>query len=196
MTLNKFPYNWLKCVPILIVFGILFSCENDVKEVNALMNGKNEPVSKGKNVEFVYSEKSDVKIKITAPLMEEFGADASRYIEMSEGVKVLFYDSLLNISSTLTANYAIHRAGDRIMEAKDDVVVVNDKGEMLNTDHLIWNEDSAKIYCNEQVKITTENQMIMGKGMVANQDFTDWKIFKITGIINVEEEEDSSSVKN
>ncbi len=184
---NKIFY---KVIPVLFAFGILCSCENDVTEIESLANKKKPPISKGKNVEFIYSEKSDVKVKITAPLMEEYGEE-NKYMEMTEGIKVLFYDSLLNIASTLTSNYAIHRVSKNIMEAKDDVVVVNDKGEVLNTEHLIWMEDSSKIYTEEFVTITTEDEIIMGTGMEANQDFTKWKIHKIKGTINVKEESDS-----
>ncbi len=178
-------------IPMLFAFGILCSCENDIKEVESLTKQEKIPVSKGKNVEFIYSEKSDVKIKITAPLMEEYGKEENKYVEMTRGIKVLFYDSLLNVASTLTSNYAIHRVSKNIMEAKDDVVVVNDKGEILNTEHLIWLEDSSKIYTEEFVKITTEDEIIMGEGMEANQDFTKWKIHKIKGTINIKEESDS-----
>lgn len=179
-----------KVIPMLIVFGILYSCENDVKQAESLSNNIKSPISKGKNVTLLYSEKADVKIKITAPLMEEYGAE-NKYIEMNEGIKVLFYDSLLNITSTLTANYAIHRVTKKVMEAKDDVVVVNDKGEMLNTEHLLWYEDSSKIYTDEFVKITTHDEIIMGTGMEANQDFSKWKIHNISGTINIKEEKDS-----
>jgi LPS export ABC transporter protein LptC len=184
-----------KIIPLLFVFGILFSCENDITEVESLTNSEKIPTSKGKNVELIYSEKAAVKIKIIAPLMEEY-EEEEKYIEMTKGVKVLFYDSLLNVSSTLTSNYAIQRESENIMEAKDDVVVVNDKGEKLNTEHLIWLEDSSKIYSNEFVKITTEDEIIMGEGMEANQDFSKWKIHKIKGTINIKEEADSSNTSN
>lgn len=188
---NKTVINHIiKCIPVLLVFGILCSCENDVKKVASLTNNKKVPNSKGKNVSLIYSEKSDVKIKVTAPVMEEYGLDEKdKYIEMEEGIKVQFFDSLLNVTSTLTSKYAIHRIGERIMEAKNDVVVVNDKGEQLNTEHLIWNEDSAKIYSDKFVKITTEDEILMGEGMEANQDFSKWRIHKIKGIINVKEED-------
>jgi LPS export ABC transporter protein LptC len=176
---------------MLFAFGILCSCENDIAEIESLTNNEKTPISTGKNVEFIYSEKSNVKIKITAPLMEEYGEEENKYMEMTQGIEVLFYDSLLNVASTLTANYAIHRVSENIMEAKDDVVVVNDKGELLNTEHLIWIKDSSKIYTEEFVKITTEDEIIMGDGMEANQDFTKWKIYNIKGIINIKEESDS-----
>lgn len=173
---------------MLLVFGILCSCENDIAEINALTKEVKSPISVGKNVDLIYSEKGDVKIKIVAPLMEEFGVEENKYMEMTEGVKVEFYDSLLNITSTLTSNYAIHKVSKNIMEAKNDVIVINDKGEVLNTEHLIWIQDSSKIYTNDFVKITTADEIIIGEGMEANQDFTDWKIFNITGEINVKEE--------
>ena len=184
-----------KVIPVLFAFGIICSCENDVKEITLLTNNEKVPTSKGKNVEFIYSEKSDVKIKITAPLMEEYGEE-NKYIEMTKGVKVLFYDSLLNVASTLTSNYAVHKISENIMEAKDDVVVINNEGEILNTEHLIWLEDSGKIYTEEFVKITTQDEIIMGEGMEANQDFTQWKIFKIKGTINIKEESDSLTIVN
>ena len=110
---------------------------------------------------------------------------------MTEGIKVLFYDSLLNVASTLTSNYAIQQVSKKIMEAKNNVVVINDKGEKLNTEHLIWNEDSSKIYSDVFVKITTKEEIIMGEGMEANQDFSKWKIYKIKGTINIKEDPDS-----
>lgn len=181
---------------MLMAIGILCSCENDIKEVESLTNKEKKPVTKGKNVELLYSEEANVKIKVTAPLMEEYGKlEENKYIEMTEGIKVQFFDSTQHITSTLTANYAIHQVTQKFMEAKNNVVVVNDKGEKLNTEHLVWYEDSSKIYSDEFVKITTQDEIIMGEGMEANQDFSKWKIHKIKGTINVKEESDSSSVK-
>lgn len=181
---------------MLFAFGILCSCENDDAEIESLTNKANEPISIGKNVALIYSEKSDVKVKITAPLMEEYGSEENKYMEMTEGIKVLFYDSLMNVSSTLTANYAIHRVSKNLMEVKEDVIVVNDKGEKLNTESLIWDGDSAMIYTKEYVKITTEDEVIMGEGMEADQDFKNWKMHKIKGVINIKEEETDSLKTN
>ncbi|MDG1476324.1 MAG: LPS export ABC transporter periplasmic protein LptC [Vicingaceae bacterium] len=191
MSFRNITLKYSKIIPVLFAFGILCSCENDVKEIESLSKKKNEPISRGKDVELIYSEKSNVKINITAPIMEEYGLEEDKYMEMKEGIKVLFYDSLMNVSSTLTANYAINRVAKKIMEAKDDVVVVNDKGEVLHTEHLVWLQDSSKIYTDEFVKIQTEDEIIMGEGMEANQDFTKWSIKKIKGIINIKEDSDS-----
>lgn len=179
---------------MLFSFGIIcFGCENDIKEVEQLTKVENVPLKKGKNVELIYSEDAAVKIKVSAPKMEEY-ANEEPYLEMSEGIKVVFYDSLKQVNTTLTANYAIHRIAKNIMEAKNDVVVVNEKGEQLNTEHLVWSQDSAKIYSDEFVKITTTDEILMGEGFEANEDFTKWKIHKIKGTINLKEQEDSTTV--
>ncbi len=191
MVRKKATVLYRKVIPMLFVFGILYSCENDIKEVESLAKLTKTPTNKAKNVELIYSEKANVKVKIITPLSEEYNEKDNHYIEMTQGIKVLFYDSALNVASTLTSNYAIQQVSKKIMEAKDDVVVVNDKGEKLNTEHLIWNEDSSKIYSDVFVKITTKEEIIMGEGMEANQDFTKWKIHKIKGTITIKEETDS-----
>ena len=158
---------------MLMAFGILFSCENDLQEVASLTEAK-KPIRKGKNVKLIYSEKADVQVKITAPVMEEY-VGKKNYTEMKEGIKAIFYDSLMNISSTLTSKYAIQLPDQHKMEVKNDVEVVNDKGEKLNTEHLIWLQDSGKIYSDEFVKITTKDEILMGDGFEADQDFSKWK---------------------
>ena len=91
----------------------------------------------------------------------------------------------MNVSTRLTSNYAIDIAHDKKMEAKDDVVVVNDKGETLNTEHLIWDMQKEEIRSDVFVKITTPQQVLMGEGLISNQDFSDYKILKPRGVINL-----------
>ena len=180
-------FNVYKVIPIILI-GILCSCENDINEVNALSTKEKKPVRSGKNVELIHSENAKIKIKVTAPLLEEFEGE-KKYTEMSKGIAVNFYDSLQKITTTLTANYAINKVSENIMEAKNDVVVINEKGDKLNTEHLIWRQDSSKIYTHEFVKITTKDEIIMGEGLEANQDFSKYKILKVKGTIQLKDEE-------
>ena len=185
--INKIFIHISKVIPIILI-GILCSCENNMDEVNALSNKKKEPIRRGKNVELIYSEHANVKVRVNAPLHEEYAGE-DNYTEMTKGIEVNFFDSLKNVTTTLTSNYAIHRASKNIMEAKNDVVVTNEKGDRLKTEHLIWFQDSAKIFTNEFVKITTKDEIIMGEGLESNEKFTKYKILKIKGTINLKDEE-------
>ena len=44
------------------------------------------------------------------------------------------------------------------MEAKNTVKVKNVNGDLLETEHLIWNEKTEMIYTEEFVKITTKKR--------------------------------------
>lgn len=194
MRSSKLILKQLQIIPILLVFGIICSCENDIEKAMLVAKEERAPIRSGKNVELIYSEKAHVKIKVTAPLMKEYEGD-DHYQEMEEGIHVVFYDSLMNKNSTLTSKYAIHRMEEKKMEVENDVVIVNAKGEQLNTEHLIWLQESEKIYTDSFVKITTGDEIIMGDGLEANQDFSKWRIHKIRGTILLKEKEDSLETK-
>jgi LPS export ABC transporter protein LptC len=109
----------------------------------------------------------------------------SPYREMPLGLKAVVYDSERNIKSRISADYGISYEHEQKMEVKKNVVVVNEKGEQLNTEHLVWDEKKAKLLSDEFVKITTKEEVIFGTGLEANEDFTKYKIFNIKGTLSL-----------
>lgn len=164
---------------------MLFSCENDVAEVNSLNLEVDYPQQSAKEVEVLYSEKGRISMQLNAPVLHQYGGEEP-YDEMPEGVHVKIFDSAMHVTTELTSNYAIRKTYLGQMEAMNDVVVVNEKGEMLNTEQLLWDEKSGQITSDVFVKITTDNQVIMGEGLIANESFSSYRILKPTGIINIE----------
>lgn len=185
-------YNHLMCVKALFLLTLLplffASCENDLDKVTQITARNTDPVEQGKNIEILYSDSAKIRVKVNAPELKRFVLPKP-VVEMPAGVKVEFYDDSLHVTSTLTSKYAIRKDREQIMEAKNDVVVVNTKGEKLNTEHLIWDEKTRKIYSHEFVKITTADEIIMGNGFESNEDFTKYKIFDIKGIITINKNE-------
>lgn len=179
----------LKNIPIklgyFLIVGMFFACENDVKEIEKYDTSVRYPDQEAKDVEILYSTEASVVFKLNAPVLHQYGGEEP-YNEMPKGVHVQIFDSAMTVTTDLTSNYAIDLTYQERMEAKDDVVVVNEKGEKLNTEHLVWDKKTAKITSDVFVKITTEGQVLMGEGLIANQDFTDYRILKPRGIINIE----------
>ena len=164
-----------------IVFTLFFvSCVNDPAKVNSFSKNAKVPLQTAKNVDFLYSDSAKMKVHMTAPVMEEFGG-VNPYEEMPKGVKVEFYNDSQTANSSLTANYAINKKHEQIMEAKYDVVVVNIKGEKLNTEHLIYDAKKRRIHTDAFVKITTKDQVIMGTGLDSDEHFEEYEIKNITG---------------
>ena len=134
----------------------------------------------------LYSDSAILKARLTAPKMEHY-LGKEPYVELTEGINLVFYSEDGEITSHLTANYAINYERQDRMEAKGDVVLINEVGEKLNTEHLIWNQKEERIYSEEFVKITTADEIIWGEGFESNQSFTNFKIKHIKGTILVED---------
>lgn len=173
--------------PVLVSLFLITSCINDKGEVEKVTNEKVLPVESTFDSHIYYSENAEMKIKAFAPEMNRYLGDVN-YTEMPQGVEVIFYDSVSEEGSRLTANYAIDRQDDFIMEAKNDVVITNAEGEMLNTEHLIWDRKAQRIYSEVFVKITTPDEVIMGEGFESNETFSKYKILKPKGTISQENE--------
>ena len=175
------PFIFVICILLSLQ---LISCNNNMNEARLIVSRANVNIEKGKEVEINYSDKGVTRIKAIAPTATRFNNNRP-YLEFSDGIKIQFYNELHNIESTLTAKYATAYENSHSMTARDSVVVINNKGEIMNTDELIWDEDRKIIYSNSFVKIRTADEIIYGNGMTANENFTGYVIKNITGTIKV-----------
>ncbi|OFY93622.1 MAG: LPS export ABC transporter periplasmic protein LptC [Bacteroidetes bacterium RIFCSPLOWO2_12_FULL_31_6] len=129
-------------------FSILlfYSCENDISKLPLDVNYAALPVESSKNVRMILSDSAKVKIILTTPLLDVYNVQNNPYFELKEGLEVNFYNDSMRAYSKVTANYAIRYPNTGITEAKGNVIVINEKGEQLNTEHLTWNEKKQIIY--------------------------------------------------
>jgi len=172
---------------LLLVSAILISsCENDLAKVKSLRLDEKFPTEVLSDVVVLYSDSALIRARLTAPKMEHY-LEKQPYVELTEGINLVFYNEDKEITSHLTANYAINYEREGRLEAKGDVVLINEIGEKLNTEHLIWNQKDEKIYSEAFVKITTADEIIWGDGFESNQSFTNFKIKDIRGTILVDE---------
>jgi len=187
---KKVRERWFSC---LFLFALVLSgCVNDMEEVNAIVETEVLPISVADDIQIIYSDSAILKVILEATHLERFlGEDP--YLEMTNGVYVRFFNNLGDVESELRSNYAISYENSDIMEAKENVIVVNKKGETLNTEHLIWEKKTEKIRTEEFVKITTEDEVIFGHGLESNQDFSKYRIKKIKGTINLKDAESSKN---
>ena len=67
----------------------------------------------------------------------------------------------------------------------DNVVLVNDKGERLETEHLVWSHDSDLVYTTRPVSIETAQGMLRGRGLRSDSHFERYEILNPTGSFEV-----------
>lgn len=171
----------------IILSAILFSCQPDRNEVLAFGKKHIVPSQTGKDITMLYSDSTVLKIKLQAPQMQIFDKNVKEKMTvLPKGVFVIFYNEDGKQESTLKADYGVRYENSKRMEVKYNVEVVSAKGEKLNTEQLIWDEQTKKIRSDKFVKITRATEIIMGNGLIANQDLTQYEIKEITGTIRVD----------
>jgi LPS export ABC transporter protein LptC len=178
---------------ILLGLLSLTACENSIDVINSTSSAlQNQlPIESSKNIQVLYSDSAVVRAKLIAPQADHF-ATKKPYYEMPKGMQITFFNKNKKEETKLTANYGIGYdtgSGMEKMEAKGNVIVINEKGDKLNTEHLTWNALTRKIYTDEFVKITTKDQVIWGDGMEANENFTRYEIKNVKGQIDIEDED-------
>jgi LPS export ABC transporter protein LptC len=175
---------------MIFIIAMLFACKNKMSDVAAINFSDTLPDISAKNVEFTFSDSARVQIRLSGPVMYAVEGEEP-YMEFPDGFTVEFYDSLLNITSTITGEYGIHYSEKNYMEARNNVVVSNfETGERLNTEELIWDRKKELIYSYKFVKITSDDGVIYGDTLEAKQDFS-WRSIKNTsGEIGVKDDEE------
>jgi LPS export ABC transporter protein LptC len=178
-----------------IFSGILFwglisssSCKNTNEEIENLTgSSKAHQLDKAKDVTMYYSDKGQLKAVIFAKEFIRNEAAKPAYADIKKDLKVDFYNDSLQIESTLTAKSARIFEVEGNVIVRENVCVVNKKGERLNTEELVWNQKLDKFYTDKEVTITTPpNQVMVGQGLEANADFSWYKINNLKGKINVD----------
>jgi len=167
----------------LLMLLIFASCENDISLVKKITNQQDAQIENAKGIEVIYSSNAAIKASLQAPTMKHFEG-AQPYTELPEGVRMFFYDDSMKVNSQLTAGYGIRLDSKKQMVVHDNVEVINLNGEKLNTEELIWDEKTQRIYSNKFVKITRKDEILYGDGFESNADITNYKIKKLRGIIH------------
>jgi LPS export ABC transporter protein LptC len=155
------------------------SCENDVDAVKAL-GARVGGIDVGKDVAIYVSNDGKLGAKLTAPLMNRYLEDSSKMIEFPQSIHVDFYKDSNKIESQLSAKYAKYKETENIVYLKEDVVIFNTLGDTLWCKEMYWDQNTGRFYTEQDVVVKQHNPVakIFGKGLEANQNLTDIRIFK------------------
>lgn len=171
------------CSFLLLLAGLISCNDNNSIGEEDEYEG---PIGESYEVETKISDSALVKIAIRGPKQVNF---QNGDFEYPEGLYIEFYDSLGNVSSTIKANRGYFIKAENVYKVEEDVEVMNyTSGEKLNSEELFWNPKKETVYTDKFVNITTDTEIIKGVGLTADQDFSNYQMGKITGIISIEED--------
>lgn len=170
-----------KLFALMALAFFMVSCSNDMDVVKAITINSKTPTEAGKEIETIYSSDGKIEMVMKSPVVKSYTLADEPYVEMPEGVTVYFYDSLQQVNAYMKSKYAKNFDKKEIMEARNNVEVLNDAGEKLNTELLIWDQKKRIIYSDKFVKITTEDEVLFGEGFESDETFDKWRILKPKG---------------
>lgn len=169
-------------------FGTLFAaCDAPQAEKRQVFTEDDVAMELGRDVEILYSDSAIVRVRVTGLVLHNFTNFENPRQEFPDGVKIEFLEPNLSVRSTLTARKAVRYQEKGQIIARENVVLVSAQQEKLETEELIWNEKTGKVFTEKFVKVTKPGEVIYGYGLEAEQDFSYWKITVPKGRIKVEQ---------
>jgi LPS export ABC transporter protein LptC len=163
----------------IALLALLAACKQPVQDF-AVYKG---PLVRGENITTIYSDSGLTKIEMHAPLQEEW-ANGDR--TFPKGIEIWFFDKMGVRESRLTANKGKFEKMTEIYTGMGNVQVENTKErKLLKSEELKWNRFEKRVYTNKFVRIETPEEILLGDGLTAAQDFSTYKILKLRGTIPV-----------
>jgi len=179
----------MKKITLFLLLSIFFllACENDLAEVQKLVSADDVQVETMKGVEILFSDSAVVRVRLTGPVMLRHLDPSDIKQEFTEGVEVDFFNNNRKVTGHLTANYGVRMENQAKAIVRDSVVWESVNGDRLETEELIWDERTQKVYTDKFVTITRPDEIIYGYGFEADQDFTYSRIKAVEGTIKIED---------
>ena len=174
-------------IAIFLGFGLCWigACKSEIAEINNISRDQLS-LEKGKEVEIIYSDSAQVKVRVTGPEMLYYTEPGNPRQEFPKGVKTYFYDAFKNEQSVLTGKYAIRDERNRKVIIRDSVIWESTIDGRLETSELIWDEATNVIRSTKFTKITRQGEVFYGFNFETNDKLTHWQILSPKGAIKVD----------
>lgn len=165
---------------------ILNSCQEvDMAKVKAMFNEKDADVELADSVKFTYKEGEYIRAVVTGKTIKRYTKSQNK-LEFPDGLLVRFFEQL-NLISVLKADYAENNDAEQAINVSGNVYMENSRYEILETQSLTWNMRDKKVFTDKAIKIKTLDNIIYGVGFDANEDFSNYTIRRVTGIVAVDD---------
>jgi LPS export ABC transporter protein LptC len=174
--LKRFFY----CSLLITLYSLFVGCSGDKVEPSNtnIISSDSIPSQESFNTTVTFSDSGKVKAILTAGRIRVFSK--FNYTLIDSSAKVDFYKNGV-YSSTLTGKRGKIFDNTKDVEVYDSVKMISETGSTLTTNRLYWVNRTQRIKSDDFVHITTKTDDIKGYGFEANQDLTNYVIYKVSG---------------
>jgi len=175
----------ISCTLLSVV--LLASCEeNDIAKVKAMFDEKEVDVEVADSVQFVYKEDQYARAVVTGKTVKRYTRTQNK-LEFTDGLIVRFYDQL-KLISVLKADFAENNDSEQKVLVSGNVYMESAKYEHMETQELTWDMRAKRVYTDKAIKIRTPDHIIYGVGFDSDEDFSNYTIRKVNGIVSVSDD--------
>ena len=135
------------------------------------------------DAEFLFSDSAILRVRFTAQRQLQYENGDQ---DFPEGIYIESYEVDGTKTSTVIADRGHFDQEENKYTAEGNVIVENlESGETLKTEILYWEPRKKEIYTDRYVEVASQEEVIMGEGLTAQEDFSSYRILKPTGSFSV-----------
>lgn len=170
--------------------ALFFSCDDGSSTLKQINQFNENPLGIAYNIRMTYTDSAVVKAILTAPINLDFTHLSFKYSEFPEGLKIIFFNNK-NEENTLVADYGILYNQTKIVDLQGNVVLLSHDGSRLETDQMYWDSEKEWLFTEQPFTFENVNYDMAAIRLDTNKEFSKFKTGKLTGIMVVEEQQDS-----
>lgn len=191
--MNRFRVEFL--VLLLVAMPMFWHCSGGKPVAKGMVTDRaNTPSLQASDITTIISDSGITRYRITTPDMQIYDKAERSHWLFPRGLHFERFDESYQVDAQIDCKYAIYYDKEKFWTLKDSVCCTNISGEMFETNLLNWDEAAERIFSDQPIKITKDNMIINGIGFESNQMLTRYKINRVTGIVPIDETEDSTAV--
>ncbi len=105
-----------------------------------------------------------------------------------DGIDMQIYNNGDKIAASIKAKYAQSLDEKKIIEARNDVVIIDFRsGDTSYLENIVWNSAEHRIFSNAPVKSVNGKRVTYGDGFESDDEFTTPRILHQRGTMTIEE---------
>lgn len=177
---------------LTIVIAAIVLCFLTAACTNQEADNQGKPIDRSKlprmyakDVTTLISDSGVTRYRITTPAWYVYDRTAEAYWAFPKGLHLQRFDDVLHVDAEITCKKAYYYQVRQLWRLDGKVRMINQKGDMFESEQIFWNQRDQKIYSDSLIKITQQTKIITGRGFESNQNLTLYSIKKPQGIIPV-----------
>lgn len=184
--LRKILYKNIAFLLGCAIFFAMVSCEEDLATLNKNKN-VNFPSQIINNANIIQRDSGFVKLRATAPLIEKYEYVDSPYVVARKGIDIKFFDKKKpKTPGTIKAKYAKINEKKKFYEARGNVVIRTNEGQIFAMQSVFWDQIKKTIFTKDTVFVTDKDgsTLVGANGMQATDDFSQYTFYNNTADIS------------